>query len=200
MGRKSSNKRRARETGTPGEEEDKRQGYVVVGLIAIATTLGIWGTIINDEMLIPGKTIWLTALAGALIATPIFYLIWRSFLGRWELGRVWVVAITLFYGIIIGGPIAYFSINAINYYIKGDGITETVTLDVIDTGRSSKRRSKECSHINVEVKLKDIQYTIPFSCEYEYTISDYKKVDLTLTKGGLGYYMIVDKSLVGIEE
>ncbi len=166
----------------------------------LATILGIWGTVIHDEMLIPDKTIWLTVLAGSLIATTIFFLALENYFDRWKTRRIWSIVYVLFFGTVVGGQIAFFAINVTNYYVKGDEVMEKVTLDIIDTGRNSRRRSSKCSSTFVLVKLKQVEYKVSFSCEYEHTIAQYKKVDLTLTKGGLGYYMIVDKSLVGIEE
>lgn len=198
LGRKSSNKRRPLERRYTYDQEEKWQGYIAKTIIGIGVSLSIWGIILTEDMFIPASVLWLAMLVGTAIASIIIFLAWRK--NNWGIGKGWFVVIILFYGILAGAPVPFWGINAINYYVKGDEIVEKVMLDITDTGRHSRRHSSKCGSIYVVVKLKGIKHDISFSCEYEHTIAQYKKVNLTLTKGGLGYYMIVDKSLVGIEE
>ena len=80
-----------------------------------------------------------------------------------------------------------------NYYLR-NGEKQISKLNVIKTVNHSRRKSK-CRRPYAIVEFQNIKKEIPFPCEYETSISNYKSVTLTSSKGFWGYEVFTDKKL-----
>lgn|GEM_PF-1228170 len=167
--------------------------------MGFALMLAIWGILINDEMFIPDKTIWVAILVAALITNAILFFVWWDFLYERGWGMVRDVVVILFFGTMTGGAFAFFAINATNYYLKSDTTQkEIVTIQKTGYAHTGRRASRQCRYPYAEIAFDNIPLRINFDCDAY--IADHKQMELILSKGGLGYYVIEEKSLVEIGE
>lgn len=83
---------------------------------------------------------------------------------------------------------------ASNYYFR-DKIFVKAQLDIVRTGNRSKRKSA-CRRPYAEVFFNGIEKQVLFPCDFERTIANYSKVNLDLSEGLLGFYVIEKRELV----
>jgi len=93
----------------------------------------------------------------------------------------------------LGGPIPYCFIATTNYYLR-DNKTLKVQIDIMKTGNRSKGKSS-CKTPYAIIEYQNIYKEIPFDCEYEISISKFKNLTLTVSKGLWGYTVYTGKLL-----
>ncbi|NII26771.1 hypothetical protein HB364_16905 [Pseudoflavitalea sp. X16] len=185
--RKKSSRKRHRlvhpETFRPTEG---RQALTGVLILFCSVAVFIWSIFLLEDTFIPTRVLLLTVIAGGFAGIVILALIWKKEQYGW-------LIVLLFYGFLGGATPPFFAIAAINYYGKSSQ-TEQVTAEIIETGHRMKRGSG-CGAPYAVVEFDNVSNKVYFDCAYKATIAQYKQVTMTLAKGGLGYYVIVDKQL-----
>jgi hypothetical protein len=185
LGRKSNNKKRFSEARSLIEKEENRQKIVACLILFQGSALFIWGILLFRKTFISTQTQIIVTLIGAVIGIIVLYFFWRN--------KKYGIVMTLFYGFFLGGPIPYCFVATTNYYFR-DNKPKTVQLNIIATGNRSARKSK-CRTPYATVEYQDIKIDILFACDYEKTISNFKTVMLTVSKGSWGYMVYTDKQL-----
>jgi hypothetical protein len=171
--------------------KEKQTAIIGCIIVGIGSVLFFWGILLNMEMFVPTRIWLLSVIIGGLVGTILLSRIWKKEnYGHWT--------VLLFFGIMAGASVPFFSIAAINYYGKSD-ITEKRTLKIMETGNSTKSKSK-CATPYAVVKIDEIKGELYFPCDYEHIMNWYKHVDVTLSKGYLGYYVVIDSQLIGSSE
>lgn len=184
MGRKSSSKKNRFQVRSLREQEEKRQKKDAYLIIFPNTALFIWGIILFSKTIISSQTQAIIILVGAIVGITVLYLFWRF--------KNYGFLVTVFLGFYLGF-IPYSFIAATNYYLRADH-SENVQLEILKTGNRSSRKSN-CRTPYAVIEYQHIKKDILFPCDYEETISNYKSVTLTVSKGFWGYMVITDKKL-----
>jgi hypothetical protein len=185
LGRKSNRKKQRIEIRSIIERELSQQKLIAYLILFLGVTLFIWGILLFDKTFISTRTQIFITLLGTAIGIVVLHFLWRH--------KKYGLLATLFYGFFLGGPIPYCFIATSNYYIRGDK-SKTIQLNIIESGNRSRRKSK-CKTPYAIVEYQNLKKDIPFSCDYEKTISDFKTVTLTVSKGLWGYMVFTDKQL-----
>jgi hypothetical protein len=181
LGRKSNRKKRGQELRTAIEAEADRQAPIVYGILFSGVAFFIWGMLLFARTFIYLKTQIFIILVGAAVGIIIVNFLWRH--------KKPALMLTLFYGSFLGGPIPYCFIATTNYYFR-DNKTQMVQLDIIRTGNRSKSKTPYAV-----IEFEDIHKEILFHSGYEKSISKYKSLTLTVSKGLWGYTVYTDKLL-----
>lgn len=185
MGRKSNRKKGRLELRNAIEKEQRRQKIILYLILFPGGVLFIWGIFLFDKTFIDTQTQVYITLIGATIGTLVLYLFWRR--------KNYGLLLTLFFGFFLGGPIPFCLIATTNYYLRNEK-KQNLQLSIIQTGNHSSRKSN-CRRPYAIVEFQNIKKEIPFDCEYETSISNFKSVTLTTSKGFWGYMVYTDKKL-----
>jgi hypothetical protein len=132
------------------------------------------------------SVIWTFAFIGGAIGTSILSYLWRK-----EKFPFWS---TLSYGMISGGALMVFCLLAPNYLFRQKQDSK-YQANILQTGNRSGRKSS-CKTPYAIVQIADVEKEIAFPCEYEQNIGQFKKVELDVSKGLWGFYIIKDKRLI----
>lgn len=187
MGKKSNRKKhRQFHPETLYAVREGRQALAGMLILVCGIAFFIWGGFLIEDTFISFRILLLAAIAGGFIGTVILALLWKKERYGWFI-------VLLFYGCLAGATPPFFAIAAINYYGKST-VTEQVTVDIRETGHRTRRKNG-CGAPYAVVAFDNVSNKVYFDCAYKETIAQYKQVTLTLAKGGLGYYVIVDKQL-----
>jgi hypothetical protein len=187
LGRKSRKKQIARTTITADRAKENRRWKIIGNSIMLPSgALAIWSFVLLDQTFVKTTLILIPSLIAGLIATAILYYLWRN-----HKVPLWVL---LLFGMLSGGSATSFLLSATNYYLR-DHSTTRVQLDIIDAGNRSGRKSA-CKTPFAVVVYDDIVKELPFPCDYERVISLFTKVNLKISKGLLGFYVIEQKKLL----
>lgn len=186
MGKKSRLKRLNRENLIPKNNNHKKQ--VIAGQVILYTGFGLyfWALILTSDAIISVKQVILTVLAGTFIGSIFFYAVRK----RYKLPVYFI----LFLGLVFGGSIPYFTLAATNHYFKSSS-AQTIILPVLKTGNHSKRKSA-CKTPYAVIVYDEIEKEMKFPCEFEKSISNYKKVEISVSTGFWGIPIIIDKKLI----
>lgn len=186
LGRKSRNKRTARILTAEQAKQNRKFKIITLSIVLPAAALTFWSSILSRQTFMRDELILVPSLIVGVIAAVVLQFLWRN-----HTFPLWVI---LFFGLFSGGSATAFLISATNYYFR-DHSEASVQLDILGTGNYSKRR-RSCKTPFIEVVYDDIRKELPFPCEFEKTIAQYKKVNLRVSKGLFGFYVIEDKVLV----
>ncbi|MCG9900932.1 MAG: hypothetical protein MH132_13090 [Hydrotalea sp.] len=185
MGRKSNRKKQRIEVQKAIEKEHNRQKLIAYLILFPGVALFIWGILLFDKTFIPTQTQVIITLLGATIGFIVVHFLWRH--------KEYGLFATLFFGFFLGGPIPFTFVATTNYYLRTEE-SENIELDILETGNRSRRKSN-CRTPYVIVEHLDIKKDILFPCDYEKTISKYKRLTLTVSKGFWGYPVFINKKL-----
>ena len=186
MGRKSNRKNLSRQVRKQALRENNRWKSIAYSIILPAVGLLIWSFILVDKTLIKTGFVLLPGLLGGLLGTILLTFLWRKFIFPF-----WAI---LFYGMLSGASLPIFLFIASNYYLR-ESNTFQAEFNIVRTGNHSKRNSA-CRTPYPVVFYGEIEKELPFECEYEKSISNFKKVRLELQEGLLGFHVIQKKELV----
>ena len=128
----------------------------------------------------------LALIAGGLLGTLFFYLLWKK--DRFPISFV------IFCGVLAGCPFSLFAVVGANHYFRSNEKFEIKT-DIIRSGNNTKK-SGNCHSVYVVAKYDGIEHEVDFPCNYWETIKECREVRLTLSKGLFGYYVIERRELV----
>jgi hypothetical protein len=95
-------------------------------------------------------------------------------------------------GVYFGAPTSTFMVFCSNYYFRGNSIT--TELEIVRTGHDFAGRVAG-NHMPM-LLIMEREKRLYFLCQYEGTISTYKKVRADLSEGLLGFYIIRNPELV----
>jgi hypothetical protein len=123
---------------------------------------------------------------GGTIATIIINYLWRR-----EKFPIWS---NLTYGMLSGGALTAFCLLAPNYYFTIEQGLKHRT-EILESGKRSTRRSS-CKTPYAVVAFEEIEKEITFPCKYESSIGNYRKVELVVSRGLWGFYIINEKRLI----
>lgn len=187
MGKKS-NRKKHRQFHPEAGYAIREGRHALTGILILVCGIAffIWGGFLIEDTFIPIRVLLLAAIIGGFIGTVILALLWKKEQYGWFI-------VLLFYGCLAGAPPPFFAIAAINYYGKSTA-TEQVTADIKETGHRTRRKNG-CGAPYAIVEFDNVRNKIYFDCAYKETIAQYKQVTLILSKGALGYYVIVDQRL-----
>lgn len=185
MGRKSNRKKGRLELRTAIEKEQNRHKLTAYLILFAGAAFFTWGILLFDKTFIYFQTEIIITLLGAPVGIIVLHFFWRH--------KKYGLIATLFYGSFLGVPIPYCFMATTNYYFR-DNKTQKVQLDIIKTGNRSKGRGS-CKTPYAVVEFQGINKEIPFHCGYEKSISKYKSLTLTVSKGLWGYTVYTDKLL-----
>lgn len=188
MGKKSNRKKHKR--FHPEILQSINEGRLAqIGVLILICSIAffIWSTLLIEDTFIPARILLLVFFAGGFVGTVILALFWKK-----EQYGEWFIVL-LFYGFLVGATPPFFAIAAINYYGKSTA-TEQVTVDIRETGHRTRKKNG-CGAPYAVVAFDNVSNKVYFDCAYKETIAQYKQVTLTLAKGGLGYFVIIDKQL-----
>lgn len=185
MGRKSIRKKGRLELRDEIKKGQRRQNLISYLILFSGSALFIWGISLFNKTFIETQTQVYITLFGATIGTLVLY-----FLGR---RKSYDLLVTLFLGFYLGGSIPFCLMATTNYYLRNNE-KQILQLNIIQTGNHSRRKSK-CRRPYAIVEFQNIKKEIKFPCEYETSISNYKSVTLTTSKGVWGYEVFTDKKL-----
>ena len=165
---------------------NNRWKVIAYSIILPAAGLLIWSLILIDKTFIKTANVLLSVLFGGLVGTAVLTILWRK-----HRFPFWAI---LFYGMLAGASLPTFLLVASNYYFR-DKSTFKEQIDIVKTGNRSKRKST-CRTPYAVVVYSGIEKELPFACEYERRISDFRQVRLELSEGLLGFDVIQNKALV----
>lgn len=182
LGRKSNKKKAARALQPAKEAKLNRMGKI--GPLSLISGLAFlyWGIHLFEKTFISLQTQFFIFLFGAIVGIIVF--------GRYLKPGL---TVTLCYGIFVGAPIPYGILATTNYYFR-DNKTEKVQLDILKSGYQSKGKSN-CKAPYVQVEFDNIIKEIDFGCGYKVTISKYKSLTFTVSKGLWGYTVYTNRFL-----
>jgi hypothetical protein len=166
--------------------EEKKWKIITLAIIFLFSGIFIWSFILLDKTFFKTSVVLVPSLIGGAIGTILFSTLWSK-----NNFPFWVL---LFFGVFTGTSVPTFLIASSNYYFKDDIVIHE-SLDIIRTGNYSKRKSA-CKKPYAVVFYRGIEKEILFTCDFEKTISNYKKVSLELSKGFLGFYVIRNSELI----
>jgi len=102
----------------------------------------------------------------------------------------------LIYGIAntagLGGYLVFLFMAA-NCYLPSGNKAKVIETNILKTGMV-KRKWTSCETLYAEVIIDNTPKYLNFSCDTDF--SDYTKVRLRVRKGALGYYIVLDQTLV----
>ncbi|HTE25818.1 hypothetical protein [Flavitalea sp.] len=186
MGRKSRNKKFTREKRINRPKVSEKWQIICLSIILVAGTLLIWSFLLVDLTFVKASIVIVPSLVfGLLIAICI-----SRFWSRQRVGG----GVLISFGILAGGAVMSFFLSATNYYFRENKII-LKQLDIQSTGNRTRRKSA-CKTPYVVVNFGELSKEIPFPCRFEKSISLYTKLDVSLSKGFFGYYVIEEKVLV----
>lgn len=180
MGKRSRLKKHYRIQRSAWEKEEKREALRAMAIILVSSAILIWSFRLFNKTFMPVSTGIFSAM---LVSIPVFILLYYTW--RHKHG----VCVLIFYAILCGSAISNIMLQGINFYFKSDKETRT-TVAIISTD-NRKGRYGRCATPYATVELNGVEKELAFPCEYEKTITGYKKVNLVLKKGALGYDVIV---------
>jgi hypothetical protein len=186
LGKKSRNKRLAREQDLLNEVDNSKSFYRILNwIVYISLSLIIVSIILYIDTVISLGTIWATALiSGVITSFILLFKFSKCVQPYWQ---------TIMTGLLVGGSLSTFILIAPNYFIN-ENKESIIEVDIISSGNKTQRRSK-CKTPFVVVIVDKVEKELTFSCSYESTIKNYKSVRLTLSKGLWGFLIIGDKDL-----
>ena len=139
-----------------------------------------------EQTIIKTAIVLLPGLLGGILGTAILTKLWiKHNLPFW---------IIFLYGMLSGASLPVFLLSATNYFLR-DNKTFQKELDIVRIGNRSRQKSG-CKPPYAIIVYKGIEKKVLFPCEYENSISSYKKVRLELSEGFLGFYVIQNEVLV----
>lgn len=185
VGQKSNRKKGRLELRKATQVEQRRQKIIAQLILFGGVALCLWGIILFDKTFITAQTQILITLIGAIIGILVIHFFWRQ--------KNYALFVTLFYGIFLGGSVPYCFLATTNYYFRGNE-KQNLRLSIIKTGNRSGRKSS-CRTPYAVVEFQNITKEIPFECDYEASISSFKNLTLTVSKGYWGYMVYTDKTL-----
>ena len=159
-----------------------RPGQIAPLSIISGLAFLLWGIYLFEKTFISVQTQYFILLFGAIVGFIV--------LGRY---LKYGITATLCYGLFVGAPIPYGILATTNYYFR-DYNTEKVQLDILESGYRSKGKSN-CKAPYVQVEFDNINKEINFGCGFEVSISKYKSLTFTVSKGLWGYTVFTDKLL-----
>jgi hypothetical protein len=186
LGIKSNRKYLSRQAREQVANENNRWKYIAYSIILPATGLFIWSFVLLDKTFIKTAIVLSVALFSGLLGTAILTTLWRQ-----HNFPFWAI---LFYGMFSGASISVFLLSASNYYLR-DSKTFQEQLHIVKTGNRTKQKSA-CRTPYAIIVYENIEKEMPLPCEYEKTISTFKKIRLELSEGPLGFDVIQNKELV----
>lgn len=138
------------------------------------------------DTIIKTSVLWTFVLIGGTIGTIILSYLWRR-----EKFPLWS---NVAYGMLSGGSLSAICLLAPNYAFRTkQGLKYQA--EILKTGNRSTRGSS-CRTPYAVVYIEDIEKELAFPCEFEQTISQYKKVELHVAKGLAGFYIVQEKRLI----
>ena len=182
LGRKSNRKKAAQALQPAREAELNRLGQIAPLSLIAGLAFLFWGIHLFEKTFISLQTQFFILLFGAIVGFIVF--------GR---QLKYGLTVTLCYVIFVGAPIPYGILATTNYYFR-DYKTEKVQLDILESGYRSKGKSN-CKAPYVQVEFDNINKEIDFGCGYEVSISKYKSLTFTVSKGLWGYTVYTNKFL-----
>jgi len=182
LGRKSNRKKAAHALQPAREAKLNRPRHIAPLSVISGLALFFWGNYLFEKTFIS-------------LQTQIFILLFGAIAGLIVFGKYlkYGLTVTLCYGIFVGAPIPYGILATTNYYLR-DTKTEKVQLDILGSGYRSKGKSN-CKAPYVQVEFDNINKEVNFGCGYEVSISKYKSVTFTVSKGLWGYTVYTDRFL-----
>lgn len=184
MGRKSSRKKNRLEDRALREQENNRQKRIANLIVFPGVSLFLWGFFLFDKTFISYRTQIIITLIGAAIGITVLHFLWRQ--------KKYGLSATLCFGFFLGGPVPYSFIATTNYYLREN--SENVRLEILNTGNRS-RRGGDCKTPYAVIEYQNVKKDILFDCHYQKTISNYKSLMLTVSKGFWGYTVYLDKKI-----
>lgn len=128
----------------------------------------------------------ISLISGGVAGALLLNFIWRPALNEKRF--------IYFLGLVAGAAASFFILTAGNYFFSSQK-TENKILVIEKTGNQFKRK-RHCRTPYAVVNFDGERKKLKFSCEYEQTIGQYKKIDLTLSKGFFNYYVILERRLI----
>lgn len=182
LGRKSNRKKAAHALQAAREAKLSQPAQIApLSIIAGLAFLG-WGIHLFEKTFISVQTQYFILFFGAIVGM----IVCKRRL-KYELTA------TLCYGLFVGAPLPYGILATTNYYFR-DYKTEKVQLDIIESGFRSKGKSN-CKAPYVQVEFDNINKEINFGCGYKESVSKYKSMTFTVSKGLWGYTVYTNKLL-----
>ena len=155
-------------------------------IIFAAAGLYMLSSIAFDKTFIKTEIVFFLGLFGGLVGTAIVKALYRK-----HNLPFWII---LIYGMFSGAAIPIFLVVVPNYCLRGNE-TFKKELDIVRTEKKPSGRNR-CKVLYAVLIYKDIEKEVLFPCEYENSISNFKKVRLELSEGFLGFEIIEKEELV----
>lgn len=182
LGRKSNRKKAAHALQSEREAKLNQPGQIGPLSIIAGLAFLFWGMHLFEKTFISVQTQFVILLLGAIAGMIVF-------------GRYFKLELTatLCYGLFVGAPLPYGFLATTNYHFR-DYKTEQLQLDILESGYRSKGKSN-CKAPYVQVEFDNINKEINFGCGYKGSVSKYKSITLTVSKGLWGYTVYTNKLL-----
>ena len=176
MIRKDSNKKNSFQSGD----------LILNILFFISIGLMIWGLLVYRQTIIESSFLIVTISIGIIIGFSVLpYFIRSSF------SKFWLFIYTAF----ISGGFFYFAILFTNHQFADKGIKKEQFL-ILVKGTLARGAKGNCNKPYVTIDFYGIKKQLIFYCQYAETVNHSKKINLTYSKGALGFYIIKSKQLI----
>lgn len=186
MGKKSNRKYVSRQVRQEAAKKKNKWTLIVYAIILPAVGLFVWSFILVERTFVHNAVVLIATLLGGLMGTAILTVLWRK-----HSAPFWVL---IFYGMATGGSLSTFLLIAPNYYFR-DGQTVKEQIEIVGAGNRSKRNS-DCQTPYAVIVYDEIKKELPFPCDYEKNIFNFKTLRLEVSEGLWGFNVIEDKDLV----
>lgn len=123
-----------------------------------------------------------------------FLVLWRKFKGTFKYKLLDVIVSLTFCIVSIGGTLTFLFLAANYYPVKSKPVKQI--FPIVKTGTLGRTISSGCAEPFATVEKNGLLKEIVFTCDLPDNISSYKRVDLAICKGALGFDIIRNKQLI----
>lgn len=159
---------------------------ILVLLFFLSMGLLIWGIGIYRETIIEARYLLVTIICAIFIGE-----VSLSFLIRNCPRTIWSFLMKA----LISGGIGYFSLLIINRE-WANSITETEQFLILDKGTLARSKGGRCRSPYIEIEFAGVSKQLIFYCSDAEAVRGASKVNISYSRGGLGFYIIRSKKLI----
>lgn len=167
-------------------KETKSWDTIVKILCFVFLILITIGILIYRKTLIEPYILWRLSFIGAAIGVIVCFILFSDYQQLFS---------GLLFSGVIGAGLLYFTPLILNRVFVSEKIN-TETFEIIRTGNMGSGRSGRCKSPYAEIYFGPLKKELVFSCSFEDTIGNYKKVRLEYSDGLFGFPVIRRQILI----